>query len=345
MRRVWAGVLLAAVIVVGQCLPALHAGSLLSAAGYWVDYDPNSLVTVSGQGSRLTWVIATQFTLSGPSGGVIGTHNAQLMQTARRQGSAVHFHVANYINGGWSREAVHGVLTSGQARDRTIRDILGLLDKFGYDGMSLDFENVPPQDRSALTGFVVRLAGAVHGRGKVMTLAVPAKTADDLTNDWNGAFDYTALGSAADAIIVMAYDEHWSTSAPGPIASAPWVDAVAQFAAAEADPAKVILGVAFYGYAWPAKGAAEGISMREALDRAKRAGIAVKWDAVAQVPFYTLGGSTVYFENPRSAVRKMEIAKAHGLGGVAFWRLGQEVPDLWTQIAPYLKVTSIASAP
>ncbi|HEY3247334.1 MAG TPA: glycosyl hydrolase family 18 protein [bacterium] len=336
---------MACILAVGAPAVSSNAASLLSGAGYWVDYDPNSLVTVSAQGSRLNWVIATQFALAGTAGGITGTHNAQLMKAAQDQGAAVHFNVANYLSGGWSRPVVHSVLTSSQARDRTIRDILGLLDKYGYDGVSLDFENVSPNDRHALTAFVIRLAAAVHGRGKDISIAVPAKIRDDLTNDWNGAFDYAALASAVEAIIVMAYDEHWDTSEPGPIASEPWVDAVAQFAASETDPAKVLLGVAFYGYAWPTKGAAEGISMREAVDRAKRAGVTIQWDSTAKVPFYKLPGFTVYFEDARSVSRKMGIAKARALGGVAFWRLGQENPGVWSVLAPYLQVNSTISVP
>jgi len=345
LRR-WLAIVCAAASVV-MAAPFAHseAASLLLGAGYWVDYDPNSLLTVTSNGSKLNWVIATQFSLAGAAGGVTGTHNADLMKAARLQGADVHFNVANYINGGWNRDAVHSVLTRTDPRNRTINAILGLLDKYGYDGVSIDFENVAPQDRSALTAFVVRLAGAVHGRGKVMTIAVPAKTRDDLTNDWNGAFDYTALGSAADAIIVMAYDEHWSTSEAGPIASEPWVDAVAQFAASETDRSKIMLGVAFYGYVWPAKGAAEAVSMREAVDRAKRAGVTIQWDQTAKVPYYKLSGSTVYFENTRSVGRKMELAKARGLAGVAFWRLGHEVPGTWTTIAPYLNLNATAAAP
>lgn len=322
------------------------AAPLLFGTGYWVEYDSNSLLTVNAYGSTLNWVIAAQFTLAGTAGGVTGTHNAQVMKSARERGAAVHFQVSNYLNGGWDREAVHRVLTRRPPRERTIQDILSLLDKYGYDGVSLDFENVPPGDRIALTAFVVRLAGAVNGRGKVLTIAVPAKTRDDPINDWNGAFDYTMLGSAANAIIVMAYDEHWSTSAPGPVASAPWVDAVAKFAATETDASKVLLGVAFYGYAWPAKGSAEGISMREAVDRANRAGVAIQWDSVAQVPYYVVtGSSTVYFENPQSVSRKMDIAKAYALRGVAFWRLGHELPDVWPVVAPYLQTNLISQIP
>src|SRR5574341_2177335 len=284
-RRLWA-IACASVALLGTAFIPSRAATLLSGVGYWVEYDPSSLLTVNAHGSALNWVIAAQFTLAGSSGGVTGTHVEDVVKSARARGAAVHFQVSNYINGSWSREAVHRVLTRRQPRDRTIRDILGYLDRYGYDGVSVDFENVAPADRSALTAFVIRLAGAVHGRGKVLTIAVPAKTRDDPANDWNGAFDYTMLAGAADAIIVMAYDEHWSTSAPGPVASFNWVDAVAAFALSETGRAKIILGVAFYGYAWPATGPAEGISMREAVDRANRAGVTVQWDSVAQVPFY-----------------------------------------------------------
>src|SRR5438552_1551400 len=175
----------------------------------------------------------------------------------------------------------------------------------------------------------------VHVRGKTLTIAVPGKTQDWPDSNWAGAFDLAALGHASDAIIVMAYDQHWSTSAPGPVAALPWVEEVAQFAAQEVGPDKVLLGLAFYGYDWPRRGHAVGVSMREAEHRAARSGARIQWDQDAHVPYFKTATRTVYFENARSIEHKLELATRHSLGGVAAWRLGQELPQVWDVVSAY----------
>src|SRR5437867_12004658 len=133
----------------------------------------------------------------------------------------------------------------------------------------------------------------------------------------------------------MAYDQHWSTSAPGPVAALPWVEVVAQYAAQDVGPDKVLLGVAFYGYDWPRRGHAVGVSMREAEHRAARSGARIQWDQDAHVPYFKTATRTVYFENARSIEHKLELATRHSLGGIAAWRLGQELPQVWDVVSAY----------
>ena len=56
---------------------------------------------------------------------------------------------------------------------------------------------------------------ALHARGYLVTVDVPM-------ND--EAYDYEAIGRIADAVVLMAYDQHWATSAPGPIAARAWFE-------------------------------------------------------------------------------------------------------------------------
>lgn len=119
----------------------------------------------------------------------------------------------------------------------------------GYAGFDLDLEGVNADDRAAYTAFVEQLASALHTHGKILALAIPAKTRD-VTTGWAGAYDYAALGRHADLITVMAYDYHGAWSPPGPVAPHDWVDQVAAFATSQIPRHKVMLGLAFYGYDW-----------------------------------------------------------------------------------------------
>lgn len=194
---------------------------------------------------------------------------------------------------------------------------------------------VPP-----LTSFVGELGSRAHARAKAVTVAVPAKMRDQPANDWSGAFDYRALARASDWLVIMAYDEHWSGSRPGPVVSLPWVEAVLRYAAGQVPLQKLVLGVAFYGYDWSDGGLGEGVSMREAVARAARAGVELRWDERAQVPYFMTPRGITYFENSRSVELKMALAVRVGVAGIAAWRLGHELPDVWNAIGTFLKAST-----
>jgi spore germination protein YaaH len=73
--------------------------------------------------------------------------------------------------------------------------------------------------------------------------------------------------------------------------------------------------------------------MREAVRRGAQAGAAIQWDERASVPFYRIGARTIYFENERSLMHKLAVQARAGLAGIAPWRLGHEVPEVWDAIS------------
>jgi spore germination protein YaaH len=302
---------------------------------YHIDADQESLTTLLTHGDQIHWVITTNFAIIDSSGRLDGVHNPALVEVVHRLGSEVHFRVANFVRRDWSRKVAHAVVTQPSSRRMAITQILHALDAYGYDGVNLDLENVPPEDRVSLSTFVGDVSDAVHARGKTVTIAVPATTHDVPENSWAGAFDLATLGRLCDAVIVMAYDQHWSTSAPGPVAALPWVEDVIRYAAGEVGRHKVLLGLAFYGYDWPQRGRGVGVSMREAMKRALRRKAQVRWDQDARVPYFTTTTRTVYFENARSIEHKLDLATRYGLAGIAAWRLGQELDDVWDAVSAY----------
>jgi spore germination protein YaaH len=206
-----------------------------------------------------------------------------------------------------------------------------LVEDNGFDGLDIDYESLAAEDRAPFTLFIEELAAALHAQGRILSIAVHAKTDDAGT--WGGpaAQDWARLGAAADEFKIMTYDYHWSTSEAGPIAPLAWVDAVLTYAATVVPPAKTWLGVHFYGYDWVGS-TAEDLVWEQASQRAERSGAAIQRDQPGEAWFtYDDGRHTVYFADAQALAERLAFVAARHpeLAGVAIWRLGGEDPENW----------------
>ncbi|MCL8209393.1 MAG: glycoside hydrolase [Actinomycetia bacterium] len=219
------------------------------------------------------------------------------------------------------------LLTDPAAQTRALDSLLALVEVNGYDGVNLDFEGIPPADRAAFSAFVARLGAAFHRRGYYVTLSVPAETADAPADAWTGAYDYRALGRAADLLVIMAYDEHTPSGPPGPVAAAAWVQSVLAYAVRVVPPSKIVLGVPGYGYDWSAAGN-QALSYAQAKELAAQHGVQ---GASGGHFVYWAGGAlhTVWFEDASTFLSKLKLAVGYELRGIALWRLGIEDPRIW----------------
>ena len=109
-----------------------------------------------------------------------------------------------------------------QNRHALAQQIANAVEKYNLDGVNVDIENVTHADRADYTDFV-RILRSRLGRDKVLSVAVGANPRG-LTTGWIGSYDYAALAAHSDYLMIMAYDEHYPGSAPGPVASADFVE-------------------------------------------------------------------------------------------------------------------------
>jgi spore germination protein YaaH len=236
-----------------------------------------------------------------------------------------------------SASAIDQILNNPTTRARTLDGLVGLVQRYGYDGISLDLEAGAASNRNALTSFVADLGRRLHGMGRLLSMAVSPKAADSLTHPRAGIFDYPALVTNVDWIFVMNWGIHWATSAPGPIADLSWAAANADYVASMPQKKKWILGAPMYGFDWTGSGGAgnEATPLEYADIQAlvARVHATPRWDsAAAEWTFtYSAGGQThtVWFLDSRAIGQRFALAQARGLGGVGVWHLGTEDQTTW----------------
>ena len=230
-------------------------------------------------------------------------------------------HIVATCNG---RALSHFVLIPGSAERKAL--VAGLLAAAkDYDGLQIDFENVPPRDAEEFISFLAELRAGLGG--KMLTAALPARVRK-LDND---PYDYEKISPLVDRILVMAYDEHWSTSGPGPIASLPWCKRVADYALSIIGKEKLVMGLPFYGRAWghinPSRAlvhpGVEAIMNEQGITEIRRENGIPAFSYEIPVPV------TVYYDDDYSLSARMEMYRSMDIPSIGFWRLGQETPEVW----------------
>jgi spore germination protein len=251
--------------------------------------------------------------------------------------------IANRTNGLWAYEPVANMLHNPAAMTRHINDIVALVQRERYDGIDIDYEDLPAADRQVFTTFVTRLADALHDKNKILTIAVFAKTTDAGEDGRNAGQDYAAIGAAADEVRLMAYDYNWSGSKPGPVAPLPWVRDVLTYAKTQIPAEKIVLGVAVSGYDWVDGGQGEVVTWIQCFGRARAFNATSQFDRLSQSPYFKYTDAQghqheVWYENAESIATKLEAAKAAGIRGVFLWMISSEDDRTWKTLHNILPV-------
>jgi spore germination protein YaaH len=246
--------------------------------------------------------------------------------------------IHNVVNGA---DPVPAILTNADRRSQHVRNIVEEVLANNYDGIDIDYESLDSSLREEYSAFITELAAALHAQGKLLTIAVHAKDCDYC--GLGGFQDWQVLGQAVDRLRIMTYDYHWRGGGAGPVAPLYWVNSVAEYAKSVVDPAKVVIGVQFYGYDWVAGGgdakAYTWVDFKSIIDTYGPEVNLVETDSSGRpvqenkISYSTRQGRhTAYFATSRSLEAKLELVQRVDLAGIAIWRLGGEDPQNWDVI-------------
>lgn len=235
------------------------------------------------------------------------------------------------------------ILTNATARANAVNNLVKAVKDNNWDGLNIDFEFIPSgtkdftYDRPLLTEFIKDLQGKLKSMGKETDMSVIPHY--QVSSDVSGIYDYSHLAPYLNHVTLMTYDKSEGSSPPGPVAPFSWVQENITTAISQGfKPEQICLGVATYGYNWPA-GQSGGFSepTKAIMSKADSLGVSVQWSNQYQEPFYYYTDSEgeqreVWFENPSTLQTKIDLVKKYRLYGLCIWRLGFEDPSFWAVI-------------
>jgi spore germination protein YaaH len=173
------------------------------AAAFYVNWDESSYASLRRNLQHLDWVIPewarlesnAQKAANSPLAVSIDPRALDLVRRDRPQARILPL-VQNYHDDLWDGALVGRVLSDDAQRKALIVGIVALLERQGFGGAVIDFEEVPAAAQPALLRFLSELHSQLKERGLVLGEAVPF---DD--DDWA----YPAHAAAADYLFLMAY--------------------------------------------------------------------------------------------------------------------------------------------
>ena len=297
--------------------------------------DGTNLKEVAESATCMNVVSPTWWYLTGDDGSYDSFANAYYVTYAHNQGYKVWPLIEDM-----SKENDEYALFSDEAKrnafeDKLIADCL----KYNVDGLNVDFECIGKETGPHYVQFLRELSIKMHANGLVLSV-------DNYPmNQGNLYYNLGEQGLVCDYVINMGYDEHWSGSQAGSVASAPFVEKGITDALNAGVPAgKLINAVPFYTRIWKTDGASvtsEAVSITTAQEWINNHGIETTWDEECQ-QYYgeTTIGSTlcqIWQEDAKSMEVKLGIMQQYNLAGVACWSLKLGNSSVWNVIASYMK--------
>jgi peptidoglycan-N-acetylglucosamine deacetylase len=305
-------------------------------AAFYVSWDSNSIASLELHYHDIDLLIPEALHAVSPDGRLDVEQDPKLvafLQTLHARGVElpVMSMVNNYDGKDWLVKEMVEMLERPASRERLAKELAQFAVAQHEPGIVVDFELVPKAAQENFQHFIHDLAAALHAGNLKLMVALPAA-------DWD--YDYKYFASQADAIVVMNYDFHYPSSAPGPIAPQDWFVRNTENILKLVPPDKIVMGIANYGYDWPAKTkavphpVAQAVTFQQGIITAVESESDVEFDSDSLNPNYSYEDENnvvhnVWLLDGITAYNELRAAERAGVRGTAVWRLGTEDPSMW----------------
>ena len=310
----------------GLGLPDYSHQSLTRAA-FIMQRDDNSVVSLKKHISELDVVFPDWFTFTGEKDAIGTDIDPEIKQFLSDHQLEVIPTIANLAPGRWMGESLSRYVGEPQNRTKLSHLILEKLSENGLRAINLDFEQIDAASMMSYLKFLTELTELLHANNMAVTIDVP------LDND---DFDYEEIGNIVDLVVVMAYDQHYEQSKPGPIASQSWFTAKLSRILEVIPPEKTIVALGQYSYDWDKdSGTAETLDFYQAIDRARshESTIATDDESINSTFSYVEANGhrhEVWMLDAVSLWNELLVLREQQVYGLSIWRTGSEDATIWS---------------
>jgi hypothetical protein len=151
--------------------------------GFYVNWDDNSYPALKRALPHLDWVIPSWLSLEGSDLELKADVDDRVLKLIQetKPNTPILPMIQNAVEGKWDGAGLARLLADPSARAARIDEIVAFLEANKFQGLTIDFEEVPAKSQKDLQHFLSELSSAFAPRGLVLVLAVPSMTTAGLT--------------------------------------------------------------------------------------------------------------------------------------------------------------------
>jgi spore germination protein YaaH len=287
----------------------------------------------------------TWFALADNEGTIASIASSAYVETCHSKGIKVWGLVSNLT---YPEVSTSAVMSDPAKREYMTEQLLGYAAQYNLDGINLDFESIPSEAGPAYVQFIREFCLKAHENNLVVSVD------NYVPKEYSMHYNRMEQGVFADYVIIMGYDEHTSGSdEAGSVASIDFVLEGIEKTLEEVPKEKVINALPFYVRSWTVDGNekildVQTYAMSKAAETVAAAGATPVWDdktAQNYAEWTTAEGTNkVWLEDVKSLQAKLDVMKAHDLGGVAVWQLAFGTDEAFALIDGYYNPAGAAAA-
>jgi len=282
------------------------------------------------------------------NGTVIPSHNdtanRDFIIHCRSMGMAI----VPMISNNHDTNVVSSLINNPEIQQTHIQELLNVTIVNGFEGVDINYENIPTSMKDGYSEFIHNLSAAFHSKGKIIRVSVFPKVSDDEDREGPGGYDYRKIGQYADSVRVMAYNLHWSSSVrAGPITSYDWVGTVINYSVDAIPLEKISLGIPLFGYDWIVDRSgrtleiAENRSFTYISSLLREPGMERRWNGTSRTPYISYEDSrgrlhSIHYNDAESLLHELLLVRDFGISRISLWRIGGEDP----LVREYLDIVS-----
>ena len=280
----------------------------------------------------------TWFALADNEGTVESIASSSYVETCHAKGLKVWGLVSNLT---YPEVSLGEILPYPEKSDYVTEQLLNYAAQYNLDGINIDFESVSSDVGPSYIQFIREFSLKAHAKNLVVSVD------NYVPKEYSLRYNRKEQGIFADYVIIMGYDEHTAASEEaGSVASLDFVMEGIEKTLEEVPKEKIVNALPFYVRYWIVDDNEnildmQTLTMTKGLETVTAAGAVPEWNEASGQNYAEWktpeGTNKIWLEDIKSIQAKLDVMKAHDIGGVAVWQLAFGTEEAFQIIDEYYK--------